>query len=404
MSKSILFGVTAGIAAYKILDVISYFRKKDYNTQVIMTQNATKLVPPNTFAAISNNPVYLDEFDPRLPIPHINLAEKADVFLIAPATYNIIGKISQGIADDLLTTLCAAVTCRKIIAPAMNVHMWENTILQRNLLDLKSHGWEMIPPESGSLACGYEGMGRLANTNTIIEHIETSMPKEKASFMFGYKLLITAGASQEDIDPVRYITNRSSGKMGLAMCKAAMEAGAEVSLVHGRMAIPVPPDIPSIYARSAREMESAVKDNLDQFDALIMAAAVSDYRPKVARINKIKKKGETLRLELIRNPDIIRSLSDQFPDKIIVGFAAESRDLLENASTKLIEKKLDMLVANDISDIEAGFASDNNRVVILFKDGTKKHLPLLPKIEVARIVLRHIHNFLQGNDKHQALI
>jgi phosphopantothenoylcysteine decarboxylase / phosphopantothenate---cysteine ligase len=398
MAKNILFGITGGIAVYKVLDIISFFRKKNYNTQVIMTENATKFVSPVTFAAISGNPVYVDEFDNRRNIPHIELADNADIFLIAPATFNIIGKISHGLADDLLTSVSAAIKCRKIIAPAMNVNMYENSILQRNLFDLQAHGWEIIEPDAGSLACGYEGKGRLANTQKIIEFIEARVPKEESSFLFGYKLLVTAGASQEDIDPVRYITNRSSGKMGLAMCNAAMEAGATVKLIHGRMSVSIPPDIPAIYARSAREMETAVKDYLTEYDALIMAAAVADFRPKVLSTDKIKKKNSPLNLELIRNPDILKNICNKFPEKIIIGFAAESRDLLENAHTKLMEKNMDMIVANDISDIDAGFASDNNRVVLLFRDGMKKHLPLLPKTEVAKMVLKHLHLLLKKED------
>lgn len=386
---NILIGVTGGIAVYKILEVISQLKKiGGYNIKVVMTDNATKFVSPLTFSTMTGNKIYTSLWDENFLIPHIKLANNTDIFLIAPGTYNIIGKIANGIADDLLSTIASAVQCRKIIAPAMNVNMYLNKILQENLKKLQNLNWEIIPPDEGVLACNDIGKGKLATPEEIIKHISYIPNNTKLK---GKKVLITAGGTIENIDPVRYITNRSSGKMGISIVKEAKRMGAEVLLIYGNVAIEIPSSINALNVNSAMEMKDAVLENFSSSDIIIMAAAVSDYRLKNISKQKIKKTNDLLILELVKNPDILFELSKlDKKNKIIVGFAAETNDLETNALEKLHKKKLDMIIANDVSRKDSGFSSPNNKVIIYYKNGEKQDLPLMSKNKVSKYILSKI--------------
>jgi phosphopantothenoylcysteine decarboxylase/phosphopantothenate--cysteine ligase len=392
---NLLIGITGGIASYKILEVISKLKKLDssFNITVVMTKNATKFVTPITFSTLTGNKTYTTGWDNDEFIAHINLSDKADIFLIAPATYNIIGKIANGIADDLLTSIASAIHCRKIIAPAMNVNMYLNPILRDNLKKLQSYDWEIIPPDEGLLACNYIGKGKLATPDAIIQHITYKRKNELK--LKGKKVLITAGGTIEKIDPVRYITNKSSGKMGINLSKVASQMGAEVTLIVGNVSVQLPENTKNIKVSSAIEMKDAVLSNYSSSDIIIMAAAVADYRVKNESSEKIKKNDEKLMLELVRNPDILLELSKlERKNKIVIGFAAETNDLEANAIEKLNLKKLDFIVANDVSSDKSGFESDDNKVTIYFKDGKKEDLPLMPKEEVSRFILNKIADLM----------
>ncbi len=365
-----------------------------YQIHVVMTNNATKFISPVTFASISQNPVLIDTFEE--PMAHISLAEKVDLFIIAPASYNIIGKIAHGIADDLLTTISAVVTCRKLIAPAMNSHMYENPILQNNLKKLKENNYQIIEPESGILACGYEGIGRLRNTEDILNIITNgNIPSEKQlpQIYAGKHILITAGGTQEPIDPVRYIGNHSSGKMGIALAKAARDMGAKVTLIHANIKTHLPKNISSIKIQTAEDMLNALKETINQVDILLMSAAVSDYRMNHISSTKIKKNNNPISLQLTENPDILKSLIKfKKPGQFFIGFSAESNDLIENAKIKLEQKKLDAIIANDISKKDIGFNSDYNAVTILFSNNHQIDIPSKPKYDIGIDLLNHIHN------------
>jgi phosphopantothenoylcysteine decarboxylase/phosphopantothenate--cysteine ligase len=354
-----------------------------------MTRNAQAFITPLTFQTLSGNPVITELFSliEESEIGHISLADQAEVLVIAPATANIIGKIAGGIADDMLTTVVMATKAPVLLAPAMNVHMWENVLLQENIAKLRSRGYSFIDPEIGELACGYEGKGRLAEVPDIIEEICALLsPKD----LTGETALVTAGPTEEFIDPVRFLTNRSSGKMGFALARAARRRGAEVILVTGPTGLPMPRQVQCISVRSAAQMQEAVLAHIDKASLLLMAAAVSDYRPRHTASGKIKKSEWKDVLELERNPDILSEAGSRKGNRILVGFAAETENLLPNAKSKLQEKKLDLIVANDISLPGAGFEVDTNIVKIIDGSGKVEELPLMTKEKLADRILDRV--------------
>ena len=385
MSKCVVIGVTGGIAVYKALDVISALRKKDIEVHVIMTESASKFVNPLTFQSISQNMVVTDMFaEPKAwEIQHISLAQKADLMLIAPATANIIGKVANGIADDMLsTTIMAAAKAKVIFAPAMNTNMYQNRIVQGNIEKLKSYGYEFIEPASGRLACGDIGIGKLADVNTIVERVLTEL-SDKEQDLKGKKVLVSAGPTIAPIDPVRYLTNRSTGKMGYAIAEEARDRGAEVILVSGPTNLNPPKNVRIINIKTNEEMKNEIFNNFEWADIVIKSAAVADYKPKEYSKEKIKKGEGDLNICLTRDNDILKSLGDIKTHQILVGFAAESNDVLKNAEKKLKNKNLDFIVANDITSSDTGFGSEDNKVVIISKNNEKLELEKMSKKEVA---------------------
>ncbi|GMT48947.1 MAG: phosphopantothenoylcysteine decarboxylase [bacterium] len=392
-SKVIIWGVSGGIAIYKSLDMISTLKKLGHEIHVVMTANATKMIQPVTFQAISQNPVLTDTFEEAMT--HISLADQGDIFIIAPATYNIIGKIAHGIADDLLTTLASAVTCRKLMAPAMNTHMYENSILQKNLKLLKENDYEIIEPDHGMLACGYEGTGRLRRVEDILNEIIGQEDGTNKKLLTGKRVLITAGGTRERIDPVRFIGNFSSGKMGVQLAKACLDQGAEVTLVYGHVQTHLPQNIRCLHAESAQELLDVLEKEISDIDILIMAAAVGDYRVDQVQSHKIKKTS-TLTLNLKENPDIIKCLNQhKKKGQVFIGFAAESENMIDHAKTKLKEKTLDMIIANDITEEGVGFHSPENRVTVLLPGGKPIPLPRMDKYLLSVELVKLIHkNFI----------
>lgn len=385
MSKCVVIGVTGGIAVYKALDVISALRKKDIEVHVIMTESASKFVNPLTFQSISQNMVVTDMFaEPKAwEIQHISLAQKADLMLIAPATANIIGKVANGISDDMLsTTIMAASKAKVIFAPAMNTNMYQNKIVQNNIKKLKDFGYEFIEPASGRLACGDVGVGKLADVNTIVERVLAEL-NDKEQDLKGKKVLISAGPTIAPIDPVRYITNRSTGKMGYAIAEEARDRGAEVVLVSGPTNLNPPKDVKIINIKTNEEMKNEILEYFEWADIVIKSAAVADYKPKEYSKEKIKKGEGDLNLCLTRDNDILKSLGDMKTHQVLVGFAAESNDVLKNAEKKLKNKNLDFIVANDITATDTGFGSEDNKVIIISKDNEKLELEKMSKREVA---------------------
>jgi len=393
-TKSIILGVSGGIAIYKVLDLISNLKKLGHKINVVMTQNATRFIQPVTFHAISQNHAFTDTFENAMT--HIKLADEADIFIIAPATYNIIGKIANGIADDLLSTIASAVTCRKLIAPAMNVHMYENKILQKNLNILKENGYEIIEPESGFLACGYEGMGRLRNVEDIL-NIILKNDHANINLLKGKKVLVTAGGTREMIDPVRYIGNMSSGKMGIRFAEAARDHGADVTLVYCQVKTHLPKGIKLIKADNTNDLLRILEDEISGINLLIMAAAVSDYR--VSEISNVKiKKKDSLTLNLIKTHDILRSLNNKKENgQIFVGFAAESNNVIDNAKSKLKDKNLDLIIANDISKNNIGFDSDENEVSVIFPNDNNIKIPRMDKYLLSCEIIKIIHKHFFTN-------
>lgn len=386
MSKCVVIGVTGGIAVYKALDIISALRKKDIEVHVIMTESATKFVNPLTFQSISQNMVVTDMFaEPKAwEIQHISLAQKADLMLIAPATANIIGKVANGISDDMLsTTIMAASKAKVIFAPAMNTQMYKNKIVQSNIEKLKNFGYDFIEPASGRLACGDVGVGKLADVNTIVERVLMEL-EDKQQDLKGKKVLISAGPTIAPIDPVRYITNRSTGKMGYAIAEEARDRGAEVVLVSGPTNLNSPKNVNIINIKTNEEMKNEIFNYYEWADIVIKSAAVADYKPKEYSNQKIKKGEGDLNLCLTRDSDILKSLGEVKTHQILVGFAAESNDVLKNAEKKLKNKNLDFIVANDITATDTGFGSEDNKVIIISKDNEKLELEKMSKREVAR--------------------
>lgn len=382
--KTIVIGITGGIAAYKTLDVVSKLKKMNYNVHVIMTSNAQKFVTPLSFQTLSQNMVVGDMFQETKSweIEHISLAKKADMILIAPASANIIGKVANGVCDDILTTTIMAAKCHIVFAPAMNSNMYENQILQGNIQKLKANGFLFIDPQIGRLACGDVGKGKLADPSYIIEKIEEILYDKKD--LTGKKVLVTAGPTIACIDPVRFITNRSSGKMGYAIAKEAKLRGAQVTLVSGPTNLEAFAGIKVIDVKTNEEMLNSVIEHFNDSDIVIKSAAVSDYKPKNYSQIKIKKSSDELELSFVKDTDILKKLGTLKTKQILVGFAAESNDLIQNAEQKLSKKNLDYIVANDITYCDTGFASDDNKVTIIHKDGNSISLQKMSKIEIAK--------------------
>ena len=385
MSKTVVLGVSGGIAAYKACDVVSRLRKENIQVNVIMTKHATEFVSALTFQSISQNPVAVEMFEPvtNWDIEHISLAKKADIFLIAPATANVIGKIANGIADDMLSTTVMATKAPVVIAPAMNTNMYENPVTQANIQKLKDLGYIFIEPGYGRLACGDLGPGKLAEPDLIVENIKFLL--NKTDELKGKNVLVTAGPTQEAIDPVRYITNKSTGKMGYALAYQAALMGAKVTLVTGPTNIEMPFGISEVIKiKSAGQMYEAVTSRFDEMDIVIKSAAVADYKPKNISDSKIKKSDSDLVLELDRNKDILFELGKLKTKQVLVGFAAETDDLIANAQKKLAKKNLDFIVANDLKQEGAGFAGDTNIAKLLFADGNIEELPIMTKNQLSK--------------------
>ena len=394
--KTVAIGVTGSIAAYKMANVASMLIKQHADVHVLMTENATKFINPITFETLTNHKCLVETFDRNFQfhVAHVSLGQKADVMLIAPASANVIGKLANGIADDMLTTTAMAATCPKIIAPAMNTHMFMNPIVQDNLKKLEHYGYEVISPAAGRLACGDVGAGKLPDEETLVNYIYRTIAKEKD--MKGKKVLVTAGPTRESLDPVRFLSNRSTGKMGYAIAKMAMLRGADVTLVSGPVNIPVPPFVNVIPVESAQQMFEAVRDAAEDQDIIIKSAAVADYRPMTVAEDKIKKTAGDMSIPLERTTDIIKYLGEHKKDgQFICGFSMETKDMLENSSAKLVKKNMDMIVANNVKDEGAGFAVDTNKVVMITKDGMKD-LPLMSKEEVADNLLTEIMERING--------
>jgi phosphopantothenoylcysteine decarboxylase/phosphopantothenate--cysteine ligase len=388
--KKIVLGVTGGIAAYKAAEFVRLLVKEETDVHVVMTQNAQEFITPLTFQTLSGNPVVSDPFalleDVR--IGHIALADLAELVVILPATANIIGKVANGIADDFLSTMVMATKAPVLIVPSMNVNMWENPALRKNIETLVERGCHLMEPGEGELACHWYGKGRLPDLNEVVEKMEDLLtPKD----LKGEQILITGGPTQEPMDPVRFITNRSSGKMGYALARMARRRGAKVTFISGPSSLSFPRrDIQYIPVRTAEEMRKAVFSHLEGSSVVIKAAAVSDYRPKVISEKKIKKGDSEYTLTLERTKDILEELGKKKENRILVGFAAETEDLVGHAKKKLQEKNLDLIVVNDVTRPGAGFASDTNQVKILFSSGQVEDLPLATKEETSGTILDHV--------------
>ena len=393
--KNILVGVTGGIAAYKSAGIVSLLKKKGYNVKVVMTENATKIIGPLTLETLSRNRIYVDMWDsnPHYEVEHISLADWADMVLIAPATYNIIGKVANGIADDMLTTVLSAISVRKPVffALAMNVNMYENPILKENINKLKSFGYRFIDAEEGLLACNYSAKGRMSEPENIVDEIERysifSKIENFNTALKSKKILITSGRTKENIDPVRYLSNNSSGKMGYSLAQAAVDLGAEVTLISGPANLKVPNGLENfISVELALEMYEKVDEYFKNTDIFIACAAVADYRPKEYKKEKIKKSDADLVIELVRNPDILLEMSKKKEKQLLVGFAAETNDIRENALKKLEKKNLDIIVANNASVM----GSDENVIEIIKKDRTSVEISQKSKIELAYDILNEV--------------
>lgn len=387
--KNILVGVCGGIAAYKSANIISKLKKKGYNVKVIMTENATKIITPLTLETLSRNKVVVDMWDINrgYEVEHISLAEWADLVLIAPATYNIVGKIANGIADDMLSTVISACTKPKYLALAMNVNMYENPILKENISKLERFGYNFIEADEGFLACNANAKGRLKNEDEIVEIIEKALNDENRDLLKGKKILITAGRTEEPIDPVRYLSNNSSGQMGYALAEQAVRMGARVTLVSGPTNLPRPKGLKEfVQTRSAMDMYEAVMARFDEQDIGIACAAVADYKPKFYSEQKIKKADDDLVIVLDRNPDILYNMGQKKSHQVLVGFAAETENIIENAKKKLVKKNLDMIVANNAHNMR----SSNNSATFLKKDGSSIDIPEKTKIELAVDILKEV--------------
>lgn len=378
----VVLGVSGGIACYKAVELVRLLVREGFTVQVVMTREAAQFVTPLTFQTLSGRSVATEIFSltEESEIGHINLADRADVFVIAPATANVIGKIASGIADDLLTTVVMATKAPVLIAPSMNVHMLENPIVQENIRKLRRVGYHFMEPAEGYLACGYEGKGRLPEPEAILEEIRGLLKKKDLA---GEKLLITAGPSREPIDPVRFLSNRSSGKMGFALARAALRRGAAVTLVSGPTSLVPPAKARLVRVETAAEMRAAVLKEFPAATVVVMAAAVADYAPVKISPQKLKKSAAPIQLELKNNPDILKELGAAKNGKLLVGFAAETEDLIANARKKLREKNLDLIVANDVTTAGGGFDEETNVATILDRDGNAQSLPLMTKEDLA---------------------
>lgn len=390
--KKIVLGVTGGIAVYKAVDLVSKLRKAGAEVRVVMTKSASEFVTPLTFKEISGNAVAVDMWNVQqeFNVEHIALAEWADLLVIAPATANILAKAANGIADDLLSTVILAANSPIIVCPAMNTHMYENPITQNNLKKLAEFGFVIMPPASGFLACGTTGIGRLPEPSEIIEFVKHFFAIKQGDLK-GLKILVTAAGTREPIDPVRYVGNRSSGKMGYAVAQAAAERGAEVVLVTGPSALTPPSYVDVVQVETTSEMMNAVLSRYPATDIVIKAAAVADYSPHEVADQKIKKgNDDALTIVLDKNPDILKKLGEQKDRQFLVGFAAETQNLLSNAADKIKKKNLDMIVANDVTVAGAGFNTDTNVVKFLFPSGEVRSLEKMTKLEVAQELLNAV--------------
>lgn len=387
--KNIVLGVTGGIAAYKACELVRALVREGASVEVVMTGNAMEFVTPLTLQTLSGNKVATRPFDPvwESEIGHISLADRADLVVIAPATASFVGKMAAGIADSLPATLVLATLAPVIVCPAMNVNMYNNGAVQDNIRKLKERGVTIVEPSEGFLACGWEGRGRLPDTGDIMSEVESALtPKDMAR----EKVLVTAGATREYIDPVRFISNPSSGKMGYALAEEARMRGAEVVLISGKSPLPPPRGVTLVDVESADDMYAAVMERLDWATLVIKAAAVGDYAPESKAGVKIKKTGGELNLTLRRTRDILKEIGERKKQQIVVGFAAETEDLMANAAVKLREKNADMIVANNVAAPGAGFEADTNEVCLLFASGATEELPLAPKKEIAGIIFDRI--------------
>lgn len=393
--KRIVLGVSGGIAVYKAVELLRLYVKAGADVSVIMTRSAQEFVTPLTFQTLSGNPVHTELFNlyQEREIGHISLADRAELFVVAPATANIIGKVASGIADDLLSTALMATKAPVLFVPAMNVNMWENPVYQQNQKKLMDLGYHFMEPASGFLACGWEGKGKLPDPEEILEESETLLLHHDLA---GETVLVTAGPTREEIDPIRYISNYSSGKMGYAVARAARRRGARVVLVSGPTGLKPPAGVEMRAVTSARQMREATLQASAAATVIVKAAAVADYRPATTARQKIKKEAMAeLTLNLERNPDILAELGREKGSRILVGFAAETADLVGNARRKLEEKNLDLIVANDVGQEGAGFDVDTNVVRLLYRDGSQETFPLLTKDEVAHRILDRIASLLK---------
>ena len=390
MSAKILLGITGGIAAYKTPSLVRLLVQAGIDVHIVTTSAATHFVTPMTLATLSGNPVHEDMWADLLrpSVEHISLADLPDLAVIAPATANVIGKIANGIADDLLTTVLMAVRSPILICPSMNVNMYRNPIVQANIEKLRRLNYHVMEPESGWLACGWEGEGRMPEPDTIVARIRSLLsPRD----LEGERILVTAGPTEEPLDPVRFLTNKSSGKMGVAVAKRAAARGADVTLIAGPMKVAPPDGVRHIAVRTALEMQDRVVEAFPAVDVVIKAAAVADFRPSVVKEGKIKKDEAETSLKLVRNPDILKSLGKKKrKNQVLVGFAAETQNVVENAKKKLKEKNLDMLVLNDVSQAGAGFDHDTNIVRLLYHSGVEEQLDLMSKEKVADVILDRV--------------
>ena len=388
--KCVVLGITGGIAAYKMAYAASKLHKAGADVHVIMTENATQFITPLTFETITNNRCVTDTFarDFQYDVTHISLAKAADLILIAPATANIIAKLAHGIADDMLSTVVLAARCKKLISPAMNTAMLENPITQDNLRTLEQYGFGIIPSDSGVLACGDTGSGRMPEPDVLVEYVMRELAREKT--MCGLRVTVTAGPTQESLDPVRYLTNHSSGKMGYAIAREAMLRGAEVTLISGHTSLPPVPFVHIYPVNTAKDMLNAVQETLPQTDILIKAAAVADYRPAHTANDKLKKSDDALNIPLERTDDILAWVAEhRTAEQFICGFSMETQNMLENSRAKIAKKNLDMIIANNLKVEGAGFGTDTNVVTIITPD-TEKELPIMTKKEVAGQILDEI--------------
>lgn len=392
--KKILVGVTGGIAAYKVAEVVSRLRKMDVEVHVAMTKSATKFIAPLTLRSLSANPVYVDLFDePKLwNVEHIALAEHVDAVVVAPATANILAKMATGLADDFLSTVLLATRVPIFVAPAMNQAMYHHPATQENLTRLRERGIKIVGPGTGFQACGTEGVGRMSEAVEIVESIAQFF--SGSDCLHGKKALVTAGGTQEPLDPVRFLGNRSSGRMGYAIAQALQEAGAETILVSAPTDLPTPYGVTRVSVQTALEMYDAVLENFPTMDVVVKAAAVADYRPAAHAEQKIKKDGTNRTIELVPNPDILAELGRKKTSQVLIGFAAETENLLANAQEKMLRKNVNLLVANDVTKPGAGFGSPTNIVSFLFPDGRRIDFPQMSKLEVARNLVGEIANLL----------
>ena len=402
LDKNILIGVTGGIAAYKVVEVASRLKKSGANVKIIMTKHATEFVSPRTFQEITNNAVSVEMFGDaaNFNVAHISLANWADLMLIAPATANFLAKTAHGIADDLLTTTILAFDKKILVSPSMNTKMFENPATQANLATLKARGVEILEPAIGNLACGTSGKGRLPEPIEICAEIEKFFAPKTLS---GKKILVTAGGTVEAIDPVRYIGNRSSGRMGYEIAKAAVNAGAEVVLISGKSELEPPKNLKFVKVEAATQMREEVLKEFNSVDAVIMSAAVADYRVKTPAAQKIKKSAETLTLELVKNPDILRELSTLKKSQVLVGFAAETQNILEYANKKLVEKNLDFIVANDVTAEGAGFGVSTNIASIIWRGGDVETFDKMSKAALAEKIIERVADLL-SKDKNSSTL